>query len=235
MLDRLKANLQIDGMLVDTILEAGDAIQGGNLTGEVQLTGGAADQTINRLELTLVSICLDSAFYQATLPLLEEPIEIKAREQKNLSFTMEIPSWFPSTFYGSFRGSLFTHVDIEFSFDSSDIDKVVVAPHPALTYLLEQVEKEVGLKRRGVDHAGNYQSFQYDPPIELSQQLESIAFQYQGEGKVLLEVKRRIADKGNSGAIEDVYIIGTQEWQEKTSAIARYVKEKIDWVASTVE
>ncbi|WP_044641988.1 sporulation protein [Risungbinella massiliensis] len=228
MLDRLKASLQLDGMVVDTVLQVGDAIQGGSLAGEVQLTGGAADQTINRLELTLVSINSDSAFYQATLSLSEDPIEIKAREHKNLPFTMEIPSWFPSTYYGSFRGSLFTHVDIEFSFDSSDIDKVVVEPHPALAYLVDQMEKEVKLKRRVVEHEGRYQSFQYDQPEELEMKLASISIQYHGEGKLILEFKRPKVDEFALEESKFDYVIGTQEWKEKTGAIARFVKEKID-------
>jgi sporulation-control protein spo0M len=149
MFGKLLASMNIDGMIVDTVLEKKELRQGERVGGQLRLVGGNSEQEIKSAILTLV--CEYRYDYKKSVKhswkqVKIEPIgKIKPREEKVIPFQLEVPETMPCTFHRyyreGFRSSLITDLDIAYTIDPQDDDEVTILPHRDLQLLLDLLNK----------------------------------------------------------------------------------------------
>ncbi|MYS04968.1 sporulation protein [Streptomyces sp. SID6041] len=145
---RLLGSLGVGGPAVDTVLDPGAATPGGTLSGQVHLTGGGADFTIEYVALELVARVEaehDDGESEGTVAferfIVDGNFRLAEGERRSVPFSVTLPWETPITeLYGQGLGialGVRTELGVAGAKDKGDLDPVAVRPLPAQEAVLE--------------------------------------------------------------------------------------------------
>ncbi|MFJ7985927.1 sporulation protein [Streptomyces sp. NPDC096351] len=158
---RLLGSLGVGGPAVDTVLEPGAAVPGGTLSGQVHLTGGGADFTIEHIALELVARVEaehDGGESEGTVAferfIVGGNFRLAEGERRSIPFSVTLPWETPITeLYGQGLGialGVRTELGVAGAKDKGDLDPVAVRPLPAQEAVLEALG-QLGFGFRSAD------------------------------------------------------------------------------------
>ncbi|MCK1821683.1 sporulation protein [Streptomyces sp. XM83C] len=180
---RLLGSLGIGGPSVDTVLDPGPAVPGGQLTGQVHLQGGSADFDIDHISLELVARVeaeLDGGEREGVVVFDRVTVgggfRLAAEERRSVPFSVTLPWETPVTeLYGQPLGIVLgvrTELGVAGAKDKGDLDPLTVGPLPAQEAILEALG-QLGFGFRSADLeygriAGTGQQLPFYQEIELT-------------------------------------------------------------------
>jgi sporulation-control protein len=146
MLEKILASFGIGSAKVDTRIAEAHVRIGEELTGEVHITGGAADQSISQIHMSLYTkyyreIAGTNELKKEVLATMRvaDSMVIQAGEKKIVPFKLQVPYHTPASF-GRQHVYVKTGLDIELAVDSTDRDSVVVLPDALIDQVLSELE-----------------------------------------------------------------------------------------------
>lgn len=167
----------------------GSAVQGGTLEGDVFITGADEETTIDELYLRVVSeYTRESDDYQKTESCvlaehkLFDRFTVRAKEEKTIPFSIQIPFETPVTTMGWNRVYLQTTLETSAIFDPNDTDQIQVTAHPHTQAVLNAIQS-LGFSLFKVDceythkFGGRYpfvQEFEFKPSGEFRGRLDEL-------------------------------------------------------------
>ena len=176
-------NISVDARL------RGAVQQGGNLEGDVLISGADEATTIDELYLKIVcEYTKESDDYNTTESStlvqhkLFDRLAIQAKEQKSVPFSIQVPFETPVTTFGGSRVYLQTAAETSAIFDPNDTDPIEVQPHPFTQQVLSAIER-VGFSLFKVDceHAPRFggrfpfvQEFEFKPTGDFRGRLDEL-------------------------------------------------------------
>ncbi|MFD3945977.1 sporulation protein [Streptomyces sp. NPDC058579] len=205
---RLLGSLGVGGPTVDTVLDPGTVTPGGNLTGQVRLTGGNSDFTIEHIALELVAHVEAEhegeesegmvVFDRFTVA---NDFRLAEGEVRSLPFAVTLPWETPITeLYGQGLGitlGLRTELGVDGAKDKGDLDPLAVRPLPAQEAILEALGRlgfgfksadlELGHIRGTGQQLPFYQEIEITPSPQYAHQVSEIEVTFLA-GPVGLEV-----------------------------------------------
>lgn len=212
---RLLGSLGVGGPTVDTVLDAGAAVPGGPLSGQVHLKGGSADFDIEHIVLELVArVEAESeegeregvvAFERFTVG---GGFRLREGELRAVPFTIALPWETPITeLYGQALGIVLgvrTELSVAGAKDKGDLDQLAVRPLPAQEAVLEALG-QLGFGFRSADleygRIGGtdqrlpfYQEIELTPAPQYADRIEELEVTFlaaPGGMDVVLEADRR--------------------------------------------
>lgn len=145
---RLLGSLGVGGPAVDTVLDPGAVTPGGTLSGQVHLTGGSADFTIEHVALELVARVEaehDDGESEGAVTFGRFTVggnfRLAEGERRTIPFNVTLPWETPITeLYGHGLGialGVRTELGVTGAKDKGDLDPVAVRPLPAQEAILE--------------------------------------------------------------------------------------------------
>ncbi|MFJ2055270.1 sporulation protein [Streptomyces sp. NPDC087908] len=192
---RLLGSLGVGGPVVDTVLDPGAAAPGGTLSGQVHLTGGGADFTIEYVALELVARVeaeLDDGESEGTVAferfIVGGNFRLAEGERRSVPFSVTLPWETPITeLYGQGLGialGVRTELGVAGAKDKGDLDPVAVRPLPAQEAVLEALG-QLGFGFESADlelgHIGGtgqqlpfYQEIELTPAPQYAHQVNEI-------------------------------------------------------------
>lgn len=219
--NKFLATIGIGSAKVDTRLEKDTYIPGEQMSGVVEIQGGAIEQAIDEIYLTLHTTYLkehdDKKFTQvATIEKvrINEPFTIGPNEKKEIPFRFKLPYDTPLT-YGKTKVWVATGLDIKNAVDPKDEDYIKVQPNPLIHQAFLALT-DLGFKLRNADcEAAPYryqkrvpyiQEFEFVPYSGLFRgkldELELVFFQSsEHEAEILIEIDRRA--RGLAGLLSE--------------------------------
>ncbi|MFE7752297.1 sporulation protein [Streptomyces sp. NPDC057428] len=212
---RLLGSLGVGGATVDTVLDAGAALPGGSLTGQVHLKGGTADFDIEQITLELVArveVEHDDGEGEGGLPFDRFTVgggfRLVEGEQRSIPFSVTLPWETPAT---ELRGQplgvvlgVRTELAVAGAKDKGDLDPLAVRPLPVQEAILEALgQLGFGFKSADLEygHIGGtgqqlpfYQEIELTPPPQYAHTVNEIemTFLARPDGmEVVLEADKR--------------------------------------------
>ncbi|TXS20370.1 sporulation protein [Streptomyces sp. adm13(2018)] len=192
---RLLGSLGVGGPAVDTVLDPGAAAPGGTLSGQVHLTGGGGDFTIEYVALELVARVeaeLDDGESEGTVAferfIVGGNFRLAEGERRSVPFSVTLPWETPITeLYGQGLGialGVRTELGVAGAKDKGDLDPVAVRPLPAQEAVLEALG-QLGFGFESADlelgHIGGtgqqlpfYQEIELTPAPQYAHQVNEI-------------------------------------------------------------
>ncbi|MFI9629023.1 sporulation protein [Streptomyces sp. NPDC052042] len=180
---RLLGSLGVGGPTVDTVLDAGTAVPGGTLSGQVHLKGGSADFDIEHITLELVARVeaeLEAGEREGVVAFERFAVgggfRLHEGEQRAVPFTFALPWETPVTeLYGQALGVVLgvrTELAVAGAKDKGDLDQLVVGPLPAQEAVLEAFgQLGFGFKSADLEYGrigGTHQQLPFYQEIELT-------------------------------------------------------------------
>lgn len=158
---RLLGSLGVGGPTVDTVLDAGPALPGGGLSGEVRLQGGDADFDIDHITLELVARVEaehDGGESEGVVVFDRFTVgggfRLAAGERHEVRFAVTLPWETPVTeLYGQPLGVVLgvrTELAVSGAKDKGDLDRLTVGPLPVQEAVLEALG-QLGFGFRSAD------------------------------------------------------------------------------------
>ncbi|MFF9689407.1 sporulation protein [Streptomyces sp. NPDC014623] len=212
---RLLGSLGVGGPTVDTVLDPGAVLPGGDLTGRVHLSGGGADFDIEQISLELVARVEaehDDGESEGTLTFGRFSVgggfRLAEGEQHSVPFSVTLPWETPVTeLHGQPLGivlGLRTELAVAGARDKGDLDPLAVRPLPVQEAILESLG-QLGFGFRSADleygRIGGtgqqlpfYQEIELSPPARYAHVMSEIevSFLARSEGmEVVLEADKR--------------------------------------------
>ncbi|MFF3729215.1 sporulation protein [Streptomyces sp. NPDC002476] len=180
---RLLGSLGVGGPTVDTVLDAGAAVPGGTLSGQVHLKGGSAGFDIEHIALELVAR-VEAEFEEGEREgvvaferfTVGGGFRLHEGEQRAVPFTIALPWETPITeLYGQALGIVLgvrTELSVAGARDKGDLDQLAVRPLPAQEAVLEALG-QLGFGFRSADLeygriGGTHQQLPFYQEIELT-------------------------------------------------------------------
>ena len=210
----MMAKLGAGGASVDAVLDSAQTTPGGQVTGQVHLTGGKVAQEVREIRVALQATVEvesgDSEWKEnvtfGTTPVASGP-RIEAGERRTVPFALSVPWQCPFTTVGGWtlRGmkvGVRTTVDIPGAVDPGDLDPVAVQPLPVQVAALDALSR-LGFTFRGADvEKGRlrgsdlpfYQEVEFAPPGDLRRSMNELEVTFLADPSgvdVVLEVDRR--------------------------------------------
>ncbi|CEH31345.1 sporulation protein [Aneurinibacillus migulanus] len=153
---KMAASVGIGSATVDTVLDYSQYRPGDTITGTVYVRGGNVEQTIDDIDLYVMSRYImekdDKKIYQ-TSPIASHRVVngfiIFPKEVKEFPFAFPLPLDTPVTL-GSVAIWIKTDIDIKNGVDAGDNDRIQVLPHPWMEKVLKAVQ-QVGFTLREAD------------------------------------------------------------------------------------
>jgi sporulation-control protein len=137
----------IGGASIETVLSTPQTVPGGEIAGEIRISGGDHEQDIRGVVLEILTRARvetrggDKVHAEITLgEVTLHPGRIAARSRVNLPFRIRLPTSCPLTI-GSTSTVLKTRLDVAGAIDPTDTDPVQVLPTPAMDAVLHSVER----------------------------------------------------------------------------------------------
>ncbi|WP_079529539.1 sporulation protein [Halobacillus hunanensis] len=210
MFKKLMARAGIGAAKVDTQLEKLEFQPGEAVDGKVVVQGGEVDQEIDQITVFLMTEALreaDDKKIKETVKLdeyrISEAFVIRAKETKEIPFTIEIPIHAPATLN---RLPLWfeTGLDMPMALDAGDRDYIKVSVHPYTESILEAAERDLGFRLKKVEmeyskRHGYVQEFEFLPGGEFRgylDELELIFFLDHQGVRVFMQVDRKARGLG---------------------------------------
>ncbi|MCA0969429.1 sporulation protein [Halobacillus litoralis] len=209
MFKKLLASVGVGAAKVDTQLDKDQFIPGEEVTGKVVIKGGDVDQSIDAINLFLMTEAVrevDDRKVKEKVSLekylVTQDLVISAGETKEFPFSVHLPYHVPASLS---RLPIWfeTGLDIPMALDPQDRDPVKIAPHPYVESILDALN-HLGFSVRKVEmeyskKLGYVQEFEFQPRGEFRSyldELEAIFFLYEDRIEVFLEVDRRARGLG---------------------------------------
>lgn len=146
MFQRFLASVGIGAAKVDTVLQRDEWSVGEEVKGTVHIAGGAVEQNIDSIYLTLSTTYTResddrkvSVTHDLTKIRLTDPIMIKPGEKREVPFSFVLPVETPLTF-GLKKVWIRTGLDIKHSMDPSDTDYIQVLPGTLMSGVMQAVQ-----------------------------------------------------------------------------------------------
>ncbi|MEU5417314.1 sporulation protein [Streptomyces clavifer] len=253
-LKKLLGSLGVGGPTVDTVLETATALPGGSLSGEVRLTGGSADFTIEHITLELVARVEAEheevepegtvAFERFTVGgafVLPEGAEV------TVPFDVVLPWETPVTaLYGQDLGIVLgvrTELAVAGAKDKGDLDRLTVGALPAQEAVLEALgqlgfgfrsaDLELGHVRGTGQQLPFYQEIELSPAPQYAHQVNEVELTFlAGPGglEVVLEADKRGGLFSGGGDAVGHFTVGHHEvhdrdWKADVDAWMRALTE----------
>jgi sporulation-control protein len=143
MFKKVLARLGIGAATVNTIIHTKDLYPGKKVEGVVEINGGSVEQEINHIALKLKAYAKRKSGdgeVSVKIQLHEERVSgkmtIQENEQKSIPFSFELPYYVPITI-GHGQVWIETDLDIDLSFDPTDVDYLKIYAHEELTNFVE--------------------------------------------------------------------------------------------------
>ncbi|AQQ53456.1 sporulation protein [Planococcus lenghuensis] len=185
-LNKIRASAGMGNAKVDARVNEARVQQGGTVTGEVFIVGGAVDQKINGLYIWVMTQVLveqdDRKFLQdAEIQRVNvsDAFTISAKEEKIIPFSFELSPETPLT-VGKSEVWLKTVMDVPFAVDPKDKDYLEVTGNEAVERVLAAakqlgftVKKVTNLKSRRT-RSGVAQEFEFYPGSEFRQHFSEL-------------------------------------------------------------
>lgn len=194
----MMAAVGIGGARVDALVQNPAVRVGEDLTGVVQVTGGALEHRVERINLGLTTrYKADDAYLVHTL--FTEPViggfDLRPGEKLEFPFRLPIPHGTPLTLPGT-AVWLVTDADIAAAVDPGDTDHLQILPSREMEVVIGAAQRlGFHLKASEVEyhHGRVVQELSFAPPHGQFRinELEVMMFQTPGGLDVLLEVDRR--------------------------------------------
>ncbi|WP_088006896.1 sporulation protein [Indiicoccus explosivorum] len=177
--DKVRASAGMGNAKVDARVKETRVRQGGSVSGEVFIAGGAVEQTINGVYISVMTQVLvehDDRKFMQDLEIQRQKVSdslvIGAKEEKTLPFAFDLSPETPMT-VGQSDVWLKTALDVPFAVDPKDKDHLEVSGNEAAKTVLAAVEqlgfsmkKVTNLKSRRT-RTGVVQEFEFYPGSEF--------------------------------------------------------------------
>lgn len=154
--NKVLASIGIGSAKIDTKLAKNQYMLGETVSGIVEITGGAVEQEISEIYLTLHTNYKmerdDHTYYKdATIQhyVINQPCTILPNEKKELPFHFQLPYETPLT-YGKSKVWIKTGMDIKNALDPKDEDYIQVVANPLVQNVLTAIQ-ELGFQLREVE------------------------------------------------------------------------------------
>lgn len=154
--NKVLASIGIGSAKVDTKLEKNQYKLGETVSGVIEITGGAVEQEISEIYLTLHTNYKmerdDHTYYKdATIQhyLINQSFTLSANEEKEVPFSFQLPYETPLT-YGKSKVWIKTGMDIKNALDPKDEDYIQVVGNPLVQNTLTAIQ-ELGFQLREVE------------------------------------------------------------------------------------
>lgn len=199
-------SIGIGGASVDTVIANAEVEAGGELAGEIRITGGGDEQEIRGVVLSVVTRAMvetrgDDKVY-AEIPLGEttlHPGRVGANAKANLPFRIRLPASAPITL-GSTRTHLKTRLDVPGAVDPRDSDEILVRPTAAMHAVFDGLDRagfrlaETEVEYNSRRSTPFVQEFDFRPRSRGDWGIEEVEISFQlipGGVEVLLTVDNR--------------------------------------------
>lgn len=154
--NKVLASIGVGSAKVDTKLEKNQYMLGDMVSGKVEIQGGAVEQRIAEIYLTLhtnYKIERDDHTYQKTATinhyLINQSFTILPNEKREVAFSFQLPYETPLT-YGQSKVWIKTGMDIKNALDPEDEDYIQVVANPLVENVLTAIQ-ELGFQLREVE------------------------------------------------------------------------------------
>lgn len=172
MFKKVLARLGIGAATVNTIIHTKDLYPGKKVEGVVEIYGGSVAQDINHIALKLKAYAKKKSGdgeVSVKIQLHEERVSgkltIEANKQKSIPFSFQLPYYAPITI-GHGQVWIETDLDIDLSFDPTDVDYLKIYAHEELANFVEAF-KMLGFRLRQVEVEAQdgrfYQEWEFVP------------------------------------------------------------------------
>ncbi|WCK54392.1 sporulation protein [Aneurinibacillus sp. Ricciae_BoGa-3] len=221
MLEKILASFGIGSAKVDTRIAEARVRIGQELTGEIHITGGVADQSISQIYMSLYT-----NYYRETAGTNElkrevlvsirvsDSLTIQAGGKKVIPFKLQIPYHTPASF-GRQHVYIKTGLDIDLAVDATDRDTVVVLPDLLMDQVLAELES-MGFRHTNESGICTYrkhihrmvpfvQEFELEPTALFRSELDDIQliFDVHPSGvDILMEINRN--ERGLKNLVEEM-------------------------------
>jgi sporulation-control protein len=243
---KMLQKIGVGGPSVDTVLNDPRVHPGGQLSGEVRLTGGDGDSEIEHIALSLVVRSARNGSAEFHRAVVSGATRLTAKEQRVIAFTVPTPWETPLTevsgqpLPGIVLG-LRTEVSIAKAVDKGDLDPVVVAPLPSqdavldafgqLGFHFKSTELEAGQHYGIRQELPFYQEIDFYPPSAYAGRIAEVELSFVADPEGVQVVL--VADKrgGFGGSPAGRFGLGHDE--AAGTDWARLIGEWLDEVANS--
>ncbi|MED4532986.1 sporulation protein [Metabacillus fastidiosus] len=172
--NKVIASIGIGTVKVDTKISSSRVIQGGDIQGIIQISGGQTDQEIRGIKLHLMTrYVYDETDHPINCIIytykVDEQFIIEKEEVKELPFSFQIPFHTPMTIKDPYtlknvpRVWIDTDLDIRHALHSRDYDPISIDPSSVYETIIELIEG-IGFKRRNMKNISAPNHFKTDHP-----------------------------------------------------------------------
>ncbi|MDT0474445.1 sporulation protein [Streptomyces sp. DSM 41014] len=254
---RLLGSLGVGGPTVDTVLDPGAALPGGNLSGRVHLKGGNADFDIEHITLELVARVEaehDGGESEGVLAFERFTVgggfRLAAGEERAVPFGVALPWETPITeLYGQPLGIVLgvrTELSVAGAKDKGDLDQLTVGPLPVQEAILEALGqlgfgfRTADLEYGRIGGTGQqlpfYQEIELTPAPQYAHQVNEIEVTFLAGPagvEVVLEADKRGGLFGGGG--QDTlarYTVGHHDVRDWNAEVDGWLRQLIERRAS---
>jgi sporulation-control protein len=243
---KMLQKIGVGGPSVDTVLTDPRVQPGGQLSGEVRLTGGEADSEIEHIALSLVVRSARSGSAEFHRAVVCGATRLTAKEQRVVSFTIPMPWETPLTEVGGqpLPGivlGLRTELSIAKAVDKGDLDPVIVTPLASQDAVLDafgergfqfkSTELEAGQLYGVRQELPFYQETEFHPPARYAGRIAEVELSFVADREGVQVVL--VADKRGGFGGSPVGRFGVGHDEAVDTDWARLLGEWLDEVANS--
>lgn len=189
MFGKIMSSLGLQNASIETHIYTPDLYAGQTIEGEVILTGGDSNKTINGVSLQLMTIAeVESGDHEFNQPLvlqqwaLANRFELPAKQQFRAPFQIQLPYETPITEVNCHRNAsrvwIQIHLDVDWGLDATDRDFLRIHPTAAMQAFIQAMQ-QCGLVLSTVDvEKGQLRARDFQSTIGCYQELEFIPANY---------------------------------------------------------
>lgn len=240
MLNKMFERLGIGGLKVETVLDQTEVRPGGQITGNVVITGGAGDWGCEKLIVELQSYCQFKMTDGESVPQMIgmalvnlRPGLIASASKESFPFVIDVPLTTPVT-GGATKSAMTTRLDVEMAVDPTDMDPVTILPTEQMAAVLKSVAAQGFLLHEAeasYDHRRETpirQIFEFRPTGHHQSRIHELEVSFvTGESliEITISVDRKIGLADSGGERNARFTIGKD--QIDSEAVDAAVKDAI--------
>ncbi|WP_168217627.1 sporulation protein [Paracoccus liaowanqingii] len=215
MLNKMFERLGVGGLKVETVVDNHEVRPGGQITGNMIISGGASEWNCDGLIVELQTLCLVKMTDGETVPKMVVmansaicPGRILPGSEQNMPFVIEVPLTTPVT-GGVTRSVITTRLDLEMAVDPTDHDPVTILPTDEMKAVLDSVAAQ-GFRSCAADAQYQHQrsvpirqDFDFRPTGELQSRIHELEVSFAQNNEtvnVTLTVDRKLDNRGEREA-----------------------------------
>lgn len=213
MFKRMLSRVGVGNVTIDTQLEYDSYQAGSKVTGRILITGGSVPQTIQFIDIILMTKFRDSDGNHVTFELEKYPItgkiQVEANDSNSVDFYLQLPPDIPATL-GHAKVWMHTIADVSNAVDPTDDDAVTILPHPVASGAIQALER-LGFRLREAEieeahpemdsHYPFIQELEFVPDRAFKgklKELEMVCIGYDDHADLFFEIDKRKGFFGTS-------------------------------------